>query len=151
MFTAGTIAITLVCVVAGLIREAHGQGSGDAETIAGIEQQLAKAWLSRDRAAIDAILAPEWSVTDAAGQVLTKEQVMQESFGSTERRIDAMTIDEVSVRVFGDAAVATGRTRATGSYRGTSASVVLRFTDVFVRRDNRWQAVASHASVLAQP
>jgi ketosteroid isomerase-like protein len=81
--------------------------------------------------------------------VLTKEQVMKEAFGSTERRIEAMAIDEVSVRVFGDAAVATGRTRATGSYRGTSASVVLRFTDVFVRRDKRWQIVASHASALA--
>jgi ketosteroid isomerase-like protein len=149
MFMLGAIAITLVCVVAGLIGEAHGQGFGDAETIAGIEQQLAKAWLSRDRAAIDAILAPEWSVTDAAGQVLTKQQVMQESFGSTERRIDAMTIDDISVRLFGDAAVATGRTRATGSFRGTSASVVLRFTDVFVRRGNRWQAVASHASAVA--
>jgi len=151
MFMARTFAITLACVIVAFISHAHGQGSRDAETIAAIEQQLAKAWLSRDRAAIDAILAPEWSVTDASGQVLSKEQVMQEVFGSTERRIEAMTIDDVNVRLFGDAAVATGRTRATGSYRGTSVSVVLRFTDVFVRRDNRWQAVASHASAVAQP
>ena len=26
--------------------------------------------------------------------------------------------------------------------------VVIRFTDVFVRRDGSWQAVASHASLL---
>jgi ketosteroid isomerase-like protein len=149
MFMVRTFAITLVYVIVGFMSHAHGQGSKDAETIAGIEQQLAKAWLSRDRAAIDAILAPEWSVTDAAGQVLSKEQVMQEAFGSSERRIEAMTIDDVNVRLFGDTAVATGRTRATGSYRGTPASVLLRFTDVFVRRDNRWQAVASHASAVA--
>ena len=119
-----------------------------AETIASIEQALVKAWLTHDRAAIDAILAPEWSVTDAAGQMLSKEQVMQESFGSSERRIEAMAIDDVRVRVFGDAAVATGRTRATGSYRGTSATVVLRFTDVFVRRGQSWHVVASHASAV---
>ena len=140
-----------VGVVAGLTGEASGQGASDAETIASIEQALVKAWLTHDRAAIDAILAPEWSVTDAAGQVLSKEQVMQESFGSSERRIEAMATDDVRVRVFGDAAVATGRTRATGSYRGTSATVVLRFTDVFVRRGQSWHVVASHASAVAQP
>jgi ketosteroid isomerase-like protein len=62
-----------------------------------------------------------------------------------------MIIDDVKVRQYGETAVATGRTEAKGSYRGLSASVVLRFTDVFVRRDGRWQAVASHASLLPNP
>ena len=125
-------------------------GVGDVEIISDIEQQLAKAWVNRDRATIDAILAADWSVTDAAGRSLTKQQVMQESFESDDRKIEAMAVDDVKVRTFGDTAVATGRTRATGSYRGTSASVVLRFTDVFVRRDGRWQAVASHGSTVSQ-
>lgn len=122
----------------------------DAETISDIEQQLAKAWVSRNRATIDAILATEWLVTDAAGRVLTKQQVMQESFDSADRGIDAMVIDEVKVRMFGDVAAATGRTRATGSYQGESSSVMLRFTDVFVRRGGRWQVVTSHGSTVAQ-
>ena len=143
------IAVAGLC--AGIVGAvAIGQGTNDAEVIAGIEQRIAKAWVARDRSTIDAILAPEWSVTDASGQVLTKEQVLQESFGSTDRRIDSMVIDDVRVRLFGDVAVATGRTRASGSYRGTSSSVVLRFTDVFVRCDGRWRAVASHGSLVAQ-
>jgi ketosteroid isomerase-like protein len=120
------------------------------KAIEDIEQRLAKAWVDRDQAAIDAVLAAEWSVTDAAGHVLTKRQVMQETFGSTDRRVERMVVDEVKVRVYGDVAVATGRTQATGSYRGSSASVVLRFTDVFVWRDGRWQAVISHGSMVAQ-
>ena len=129
--------------------ESH-HSTNDIEVIAGIEQQLARAWVERDRAAVDAILASDWSVTDASGHVLTKEQVIQETFASTDRKIDSMAVDDVQVRVFGDVAVATGRTRASGSYRGASSSVVLRFTDVFVRRDGRWQAVASHGSLVAQ-
>lgn len=121
----------------------------DVTDIEAIEQRLARAWVERDRATIDAILAPEWSVTDGSGQVLTKQQVMQESFASTDRRVDRMVIDEVKVRLYGDVAVATGRTEAAGSYRGTSVSVVLRFTDVFVRRNGTWQAVASHGSTVA--
>jgi ketosteroid isomerase-like protein len=127
-----------------------GQTTGDGEAIARIEQQIAKAWVSHDRATIDAILAPEWSVTDASGHILTKQQVLDETFGSTDRRIDTMMIDDVRVRLYGNTAVTTGRTRATGSYRGTSSSVVLRFTDVFIRRDGRWQVVASHGSIVSQ-
>ena len=122
----------------------------DVQAIGEIEQQIAKAWVDRDQPAIEAILAPDWSVTDPTGQVLTKAQVIRETFGSTERRIDAMVVDDVHVRLFGDVAVATGRNRATGSYQGAEVSVVLRFTDVFARRDGQWQAVASHGTFIAQ-
>ena len=122
----------------------------DVQAIAEIEQQIAKAWVARDQRVIETILAPDWSVTDPTGQVLTKAQVIRETFGSTERRIDSMVIDDVHVRMFGDLAIATGRTQARGSYQGAEVSFVLRFTDVFARRDRRWQAVVSHGSFVAQ-
>jgi len=143
-----TVGLIVLVTVALLGTTAAGQNATDAETLAAIEQQLAKAWVNGDRAAVDAILAPDWSVTDAAGRVLTKDQVIRETFDSTDRKMEAMAIDDVSVRTFGDVAVVTGRTQATGSYRGTSATVVLRFTDVFVRRGGRWRAVASHGSTI---
>jgi ketosteroid isomerase-like protein len=102
----------------------------DTGTILELEQRLAQAWVRRDRAFIDDVLAAEWSVTDPAGRVLGKQQVLDETFSSDERRIDSMTVDDVTVRLFGDVAVATGRTRASGSYKGERASVELRFTDV---------------------
>jgi ketosteroid isomerase-like protein len=122
----------------------------DLQTIAEIEQQIAKAWVARDQRVIEAILAPDWSVTDPTGHVLTRAQVIRETFGSTERRVDSMVVDDVHVRLFGDLAVATGRTRARGSYQGAEVLVVLRFTDVFARRDRQWQAVVSHGSFVAQ-
>jgi ketosteroid isomerase-like protein len=62
--------------------------------------------------------------------------------------IESSTIDELSVRSFGDAAVVTGRTIATTG--GASPETVrLRFTDVFIRRAGRWQVVASHATGIA--
>jgi ketosteroid isomerase-like protein len=126
----------------------HEVAMNDAEHLADVEQQIAGAWLARDQPAIEAVLATDWSVTDAAGQVLTREQVLDEFFGSLDRVVETMVVDDVHVRAFGDAAVVTGRTRASGSYRGTRAEVTLRFTDVFVRREGRWQAVASHASAV---
>lgn len=114
-----------------------------------IEHRLVKLWVDGDRDAVDAILAHDWSVIDLTGRVLTKAQVMKE-FGSGDRRIESGSIDNLEVRVFGEIAVVTGRSALTGSYQGKQASVVQRFTDVFAKRDGRWQAVASQGTPVAQ-
>lgn len=126
----------------------HGQ-SAEADIVA-LEQRLAEAWVKRDRAFIDRLLASDWTVIDQGGRILTNQQVLDEAFASTDRQIDEMTVDAITVRVLGEAAVATGRTRATGSYRGQRATAVLRFTDVFHYREGRWQIVASQGTTIAQ-
>lgn len=120
-----------------------------AAAILELEERLAQAWVSRDRAFIDAALAADWSVTDPSGRVLSKQQVLDETFGTDERQIDSMTVDDLEVRVFGDLAVATGRTRASGSYKGERASVELRFTDVLQHRDARWRFIVSQGTLVA--
>ena len=60
-----------------------------------------------------------------------------------------MAVDEVEVRVFGDAAVVSGRTHAVGEFADQRYDVHIRFTDTFVKRRGQWQAVASHASLLS--
>ena len=63
-----------------------------------------------------------------------------------ERKIEAVSIDDIRVRALGEVAVVNGRTTAPGSYQGLRATVILRFTDVFVNHDGRWQVVASQAT-----
>ncbi|HSF23102.1 MAG TPA: nuclear transport factor 2 family protein [Blastocatellia bacterium] len=110
-----------------------------------IEHRLVKLWVAGDRDAVDAILATDWSVIDLTGRLMTKAHVMKE-FGSGDRRVESGSVDDLKVRVFGETAVVTGRSALTGSYQGKQASVVQRFTDVFVKRDGRWQAVASQGT-----
>jgi len=119
------------------------------EELRATEQRLAAAWVKGDREYINRVLADDWSVTDAAGRVLNKRQVMREAFETEDRQIESLQIDDLQVRVFGRCAVVTGRTRAGGRYKGNSMSVTLRFTDVFMRRAGRWQVVASQATQLA--
>lgn len=52
------------------------------------------------------------------------------------------------VPTFGDAAVVTGQTTATSASE-PAETVVLRFTDLFIRRDGEWMVVASHATRVA--
>ncbi|HKO95436.1 MAG TPA: nuclear transport factor 2 family protein [Pyrinomonadaceae bacterium] len=115
-----------------------------------LEERLAAAWVEGDRAFIDQILADDWSVIDLTGRVLTKAEVMEEVFGSKDRKIVSMRIDEISVRPFQAWAIVTGRTHAAGEYQGEVAEVTLRFTDVFVNRKGNWQVVASQATLINQ-
>jgi ketosteroid isomerase-like protein len=141
--------VNTVVVLIGLLGAASvTQDADPVATITELEYRLASAWVKGDRPFVEALLTPDWTVTDPSGRVLTRQQVLDEAFVNSDRKIDAMAIDDVRVRVLGDTAVATGRTRATGTYRGATASVVLRFTDVFVRLNGRWQVVASHGTIV---
>jgi hypothetical protein len=113
-----------------------------------LQQTLARAWLARDRGAIERIIAPEWRSTGPDGRSTDRATVLAQVFEKRVHRIDRLAIDDVAARVFGDAAVVTGRTHGAGAFDGAAYDVVIRFTDTFVRRDGRWQAVASHASLV---
>ena len=104
--------------------------------------------MAGDRATIEQIIAPEWRSTGPDGGQTDRATVFAQVFETRVHRIDRVEVDDVVARVFGDAAVVTGRTHGVGAFDGTAYDVVIRFTDTFVRRDGRWQAVASHASVL---
>ncbi len=115
-----------------------------------IENRLAVAWVEGDRSFIEKVLAEDWSVIDLTGRVLTKADVLEEAFATKDRKIVSMHIDDLSVRSFGEWAIVTGRTHATGEDQGAAAEVTLRFTDVFAYRGDTWQVVASQATSIGQ-
>ena len=110
----------------------------DIQQLKRIQQQLAEAWVARDRDTIERLVAPDWIVTHVAGQRLTRSDVLRDMLESSATRIESMTVDDVDVRLFGDTAVVTGRTHARGVQTGAAFDVTLRFTDVFVRRSDEW-------------
>jgi len=120
------------------------------EELSRIEERLAAAWVADDRSFHERVLADDWSVIDGAGRVLTKAEVLAESFGVEDREITLGRIDDLKVRPFENWAVVTGRTHVTGRHRDEPFEVTLRFTDVFARRDGDWQVVASQATLLQE-
>ena len=141
--------VIAVLVVAGGGDIGMTQGPNVESELRDLEQKLAQAWVTRDRAFIVGLLSADWTVTDPSGRILTREQVLTETFSTAERKIESMAVDDVRVRRLGLVAVVTGRTRATGSYQGERATVALRFTDVFRYQEGRWQVVASHGTMIA--
>jgi ketosteroid isomerase-like protein len=113
-----------------------------------IEHKLAAAFVVGDPSFHESVLADDWSVIDPAGRILTKAQVLRESF--TGERDLTGKIDEVNVRDFGDWAIVTGRTHISGRFEGQEIDVTLRFTDIFSRATGRWKCQASQGTMLSE-
>lgn len=117
-----------------------------------VEQELiqlkhdwGKAYVQRDAALLDRILADDFTVTDAEGVTTTKAEEMAD-FKSSNVVYESSTYEDAKVRVYGDTAVVAGRGTVKG--RGKTAVFHTQYfsTNVFVKRQGRWQAVASHIS-----
>src|SRR5687767_5647516 len=96
-------------------------------TLTELQQVLARAWVSGDRTTIERLIAPDWTTTGPDGNVRTRAQVLAEVFDTHVHRIRQIAIDEVEVRLFGEAAVISGRTHALGEFAGQPYDVRIRF------------------------
>lgn len=150
--------ITVVVAVSWLLRgqtnapnaAAPGQPPPAEQALATLERDWANAVKSRDAEKLGRIEAEEYEFTDPGGQVWTKARQL-ETIRAGDLEIDSFQLSELKVRVYGDTAVVRYRITWTGRYMGTDLSGPQRVTDVFVKRDGRWQCVASHTTRLTQP
>ncbi len=120
----------------------------DERELRDIQQRLARGWIEKHPATIEAILAPEWTVIQADGTVHDRGEILDAVFVAKVFDIEDVNVSDVEVRLYGTTAVVRGVTVARGRINGQSVSAHIRFTDVFVKRDGRWQAVASQATAL---
>lgn len=64
---------------------------------------------------------------------------------------ESLVADEITVRVYGDTAVVTGRSTAKGKDQHGKLDEQRRWTRVLVRRDGRWQLVHFHGTPIQKP
>ncbi len=82
------------------------------------------------------------------GFLLTKEQWLTR-YDSGDLRNESVVVDQLAVRVYGDAAIATGRQTQRAQHQGHDASGQFRITLVFVRPEGRWLLAGWQASPIA--
>jgi ketosteroid isomerase-like protein len=115
-----------------------------------LERDWEQANAKNDTAALERILAPEFVSTDSDGHLTTRaEAVARRKSGQV--KFSSFSQDDYKVHVIGNTAIVTGRLTVKAIRDGKDWTGQERFTDVFVLRDGRWQAVATHASRVARP
>ena len=117
------------------------------EGIRRLDQERIQAQIHADAAALDRIYADDFIGIGPSGTVRTKPQVLAD-FSSHDLSFQSITTDEVTIRVYGNTAVETGRTTTVGQDKGKVVPRDNRFTRVWVRRQGRWRLVANHYSPL---
>ena len=118
------------------------------QQVINVEHAWNQAVINRDAAALTRIYADEYIGTDAEGMVWNKAQDIDiDTTGPS--RLASYKLDDLKVRLYGDVAVVTGRNTTRGTLVGVTASGQYRFTDVFVKRDGRWQCVANQTTSRA--
>ena len=100
-----------------------------------------KAIVRKDRAAIAANMADDFRSIDGAGTVETKP-VFVDGLMDGKLTIDPYTVEDFDVRLFGDVALLSGRTKMTGRFDGKPFTSHYRYIDVYAKRNGRWQIVS---------
>ncbi|HEV2567491.1 nuclear transport factor 2 family protein [Sphingomonas sp.] len=119
------------------------QGRAESELIK-LEQDYARALVSKDMAFLRAFYAPDWRGGNWLG-FFTKSTLLKRL---QDRRyvIKSMKVRDLRVKVMGDVAVVQGVDEEITSMSGRDTSGLWGFTDVFARRGGRWVAVASQTT-----
>lgn len=115
-----------------------------------LEREWAEALVKADTATLDRVMADDWSMTTWDGRTQTKAQSIAE-IKSGVSKFEAASVDGFKVRVFGDAAVVTLTQTEKSQEKGKDSSGRYLYTDVWVKRDGKWQAVATHGTKAEQP
>ena len=105
------------------------------------EHQWTEAFKNRDKDALNRILDDRFIFTDDKGQVFSKTEYIDAAMQAI--KVESYSLDDMTVRVFGDSAVVAGRWAGKLTIDGKNASGAFRYTDTFVKRLGRWRAVAS--------
>jgi ketosteroid isomerase-like protein len=119
------------------------------EEIKKIEQKRNEALLKHDVATLDQMTSNDYSFINQRGELRTKAEILS-GFKSGSFNYDAREISDLEVRVYGDAAVVTGRAKQKGVENSKDYSGENRFTRVYVKQNGRWLSVALQVTLVAK-
>lgn len=111
-------------------------------------KKLDREWFSAlaaaDTTRIERVLAPDFSGIGRRGDVLSRPETL-EHIRSGQFKFEAATSPEPRIRVYGQTAVISGQAKDALS---TTSSNQVSYTEIWVRRQGRWQAVSWQTTPL---
>jgi hypothetical protein len=116
------------------------------QTVMDLERKWAAAIVDRDMATLNELIADDFSGTSWAGETYSKKQAIDD----IEFRVyvaESLDLEGVKVKVFDDTAVVTLTQVEKSKYDNRDCSGRYGYTDVWVNRDGKWQAVSSYGRV----
>jgi ketosteroid isomerase-like protein len=121
----------------------------DEKELIRIQEDLHVAYLRHDARFVAQLLSEDFLAIDANGNGYDRTKQLKDLSDPTV--CEYITPFDMRVKVYGDAAVVTGRTKAKCRTEGADVQISTRWTDVFVRRDHKWRWVAAQFANIPAP
>jgi ketosteroid isomerase-like protein len=121
------------------------QVESDQQILIGLERRWNEAFYRKDVAFIESILADEFVATydDGSRGDKARELALVAEFN---QKVVSAVLDEFTVKVYRDTAVVWFTLHLVGIKQGQRSELMLRYSDVWVIRDGRWQCVSAHST-----
>ena len=114
-----------------------------------VESKFGEAMIQNDAEAIGRILSDDWIIIDPEGGVVDKSRFL-DVIRSGALKHEAMDSEDIRVRTYPNTATVTAVTHTRTKYLGKEFTTHERATDVFVKKDERWQCVLTHLTTLTK-
>lgn len=140
------IALTLLGVLVAVPTHAQTRNAKEQEVLKASQVSNDASLIKKDRATMERLYADDYTYIHSNGTVANKKQDIAASM-SPDQAWTAHKSDDMRVRIYRDVAVVTGISTLTGSAKGY-VSGPRRFTEVWVRRNGRWQIVNGQSTLV---
>ena len=111
-----------------------------------LERDWAAASMKKDTAVIDKLLAKDF-VSNYGGRTLNKAQLLAQ-IKSNPAKIESAENSDMIAMVFGDTAIVRGVYTEKSTTNGKDSSMKGGYTEVYAKRDGRWQCVTQYTTKL---
>lgn len=138
-----------LCLLALLAVHSLAQEKSDAATIRALESKWVDAYKQRQIATVASLLADDYVITQEDGSVYGKVGFISYNAGSL--RVDVAEASDLKIHMHDDIAVVTGAYHEKGMQGGKPYDYHDRLTDVWMKTNGKWQLIASHYSLPANP
>ena len=119
------------------------------EEILALEKARNQAILKGDAATLERMTSDDYTFITLRGEMRSKSEIVK-GFSTGTFKYDSREISDLNVRVFGDAAIVTGRATQHGAENGKDYSGDYRFTRVYVKQKGQWSTVALQTTRVEQ-
>ena len=126
-----------------------GHGLDDQAVLAYMEREWNDASVKRDASWFERNYAFDASdISSRTGGIMTKAQAVAD-VRTDKTVLQSLDLSELNIRTEGNTAVVTGVNRVVGrDAQGKAIDRRVRFTDVFIKRDGRWQVWATQGTTI---
>jgi len=117
----------------------------DERQILALEEAWVSALETENRAALERIVAPDFTFIDPDGALLDRAAYLADR-ANNPAEIHSFEASEMLVRVFGDTALVAGLSTIDESLAGKRYKYQLRWKEMWVKRAGSWQVLAGQAT-----